>query len=250
MFNEDDINGPAGLAFLWTGFGICFTVASVFILLAVKIGTSRTREICILYGAGCLIQSLTYFALADGHGISKNFYGRHIAWLRYASWAIFVPFLIYRINFLDIATKHKKLVLLITSEAVIIFSFLSTQADTRRTTWLFYSASCFLSVVTCYYTLFEIKPTIPQSHRGVHTLMSIFLVATWAVFLLGQGMTDSGHVIPEGYTNLWFLVVDIVTKGVFGFITFAVMRSVDAKFPRVAASAPAATKYSKADKAN
>ena len=181
-----------------------------------------------------------YLLMALGQGALHLDGGREFLYARYIDWSITTPLLLLALSATalgELKTRPGLMVALVGADVYMIATGLAAGLSPTGSSakWIWYIVSCgaFLGV---YYVLWVplLKEARSRSTEAAnaYTRHAAILSVLWflypVVFILG---TDGAGMITPVLATVFFLLLDLATKVVYAFETYATVRNVSQATP-------------------
>jgi len=224
----------AGKIALWVFFALMVISSGVGALMSWNVPLKK-RVFHTITTVVFITASLSYFAMALGHGVSwkrETYHDgsgpgysakvtfRQIFWARYVDWAITTPLLLLNLGLLSgMAGGH--IVMLLTAGLILPLSGLfSTMSHTEAQHWGWYAIACLAYIFVIWHLAVNARASVVRNRsdavQKLSSSLAAYFLLLWAVYIIiwavGRGtalISVDGEVIAYG-------VLDFLAKPVFG----------------------------------
>jgi len=220
----NNTNTP-GIVFLWVTFGIMVFSAFAFFLSVIRARTEKIRKFSATYVIICSVAATAYMSMAFQQGFVRKENGRQFYYARYIDWAITTPLLLFELATLAGAGSTLTLLIVILDEIMVITGLFGGLSVRRGPTWIWFGMGCLAFLPIFYLITIHFRKYLNEHTRTPYTVQSIGLTVLWIIYPICWGLTDGGYVISVDYEHLWFCILDVLAKCVYGAFTVFVFRN-------------------------
>lgn len=221
---------------LWVVFALMIVSSIVFTVLSWRIPVSR-RVFHIITTIITLTSAAAYFAMASGHAstyhctavrdhhkhIPDTFHDvcRQVYWARYIQWAITSPLILLNLGLLAGVSGAHTLIAIVADEFLVfsaLFASFSHAESTQKWGWFAIGIISFFVVV--WHVALHGSRAVKAKAKSVGRLFTPLLAFTfilWAVYFVIWGLAEGSRRISVDAEVIAYSVLDILTKGVYGF---------------------------------
>jgi len=220
---------------LWVVFVVMVIATVVFTGLSWSIPMSK-RLYYIVTTMIVTFASLSYFAMATGHGISyhhvkiteshkhvpdttKDIY-REVYWARYVDWSLTTPLLLLDLALLaGISGGH--ILLAIVADIIMILTglFAAFGSEGNPNKWGWYAIACIAYLVVIWVLAVNGRSTAASKGGKVgafFTAIAGFTLVIWTVYPIVWGIADGSRNMDVDQEIIAYAVLDILAKPIFG----------------------------------
>ncbi|PRP86678.1 opsin-1 [Planoprotostelium fungivorum] len=220
----NNTNTP-GIVFLWVTFGIMVISAAAFFISAIRARTEKIRKFSVVNVIICSVAATAYMSMAYQQGFVRKENGRQFYYARYIDWAITTPLLLFELSSLA-GVGHTLIFLALALDEVMIITGLFGGLSVRRgPTWIWFGMGCLAFLPILYLIAIHYRKYLNEHTRKAYTFQCSWLIVLWLVYPICWGLTDGGYIISVDYEHLWFCILDVLAKCVFGAMTVFAFRS-------------------------
>jgi len=220
----NNTNTP-GIVFLWVAFGFMVFSAAAFFISALRSRTEKIRKFSVVNVIICSIAATAYMAMAFQQGFVRKENGRQFYYARYIDWVFTTPLLLFELASLAGAGTTLTLLIIVLDVIMIITGLFGGLSVRRGPTWVWFGMGCLAFLPIFYLVAVHYRKFLNDHTKRAYTVQSFWLISLWLVYPIAWGLTDGGYVISVDYEHLWFAILDVLAKCVFGAFTVFVFRS-------------------------
>ncbi|PSS05172.1 hypothetical protein BD289DRAFT_457518 [Coniella lustricola] len=232
---EYEHSSDTGNTALWIVFVIMLVASGFFALLSWNIPVNK-RLYHYVTTVITITASLSYFAMASGHGVSNHCFEerdthgkipdtyhqvcREVYYARYIDWAITTPFLLLDLCLLaGIDGAHT--IMAITADLVMILTGLFAAYGSAETAqkWGWYAIACIAYIFVVWHVALHGSNTVKAKGNTVTKLfgsLALFTFILWTAYPIVWGFADGGRKVSVDGEILAYAVLDVLAKPIFG----------------------------------
>nr|POF15503.1 opsin-1 [Quercus suber] len=230
-----EVAGEAGNRTLWVVFVVMVVASVVFTGLAWSVPTSK-RLYHIITTFITIFASLSYFAMASGHGIgyhkatdrTSHKHGpdtyqdvyRQVYWARYVDWTLTTPLLLLDLCLLAGLSGADILVAIVADVIMILTGlFAAFGAEDTPQKWGWYAIACIAYLVVIWQLVFHGRKAASAKGGKVGNFFAAiggFTLIIWTVYPIIWGIADGSRNMGVDEEIIAYAVLDILAKPVFG----------------------------------
>ncbi len=226
-------------AWLWVGVA-GMTVGAAVLLVTGPRGSKDEHNHTILHSFVPMVAAALYLLMALGQGSLTLGGGREFLYARYVDWTITTPLLLFALSKTALGearTRGGLVFALLGADVYMILTGLvaGLSPSGSEAKWIWYLVSCgaFLAV---YFVLWGpmLKEARARSANAAEayvrhaTILSVLWFLYPVVFLVGP---DGAGMITPVLATLLFLILDLTTKVIYAFVTYASTKKVSQTSP-------------------
>jgi len=219
----NNTNTP-GIVFLWVAFGFMVFSAAAFFISALRSRTEKIRKFSVVNVIVCSIAATAYMAMAFQQGFVRKENGRQFYYARYIDWVFTTPLLLFELASLAGAGTTLTLLIIVLDVIMIITGLFGGLSVRRGPTWVWFGMGCLAVLPIFYLVAVHYRKFLNDHTKRAYTVQSFWLISLWLVYPIAWGLTDGGYIISVDYEHLWFAILDVLAKCVFGAFTVFVFR--------------------------
>ncbi|KAL0262470.1 Small subunit processome complex component [Diplodia seriata] len=227
--------GEAGARTLWVVFVLMLLATIVFSGLSWTVPTSR-RLYHVVTTLITIIATLSYFAMASGHGVSEHHTTvreshkhvpdtyhdvyRQVYWARYVDWALTTPLLLLDLCLLAGVDGAHTLMAIIADEIMILtglFAAFGNEGTPQK--WGWYAIACIAYLVVIWHLALHGRAKALARGDSVKKLfgsLGLFTLILWTAYPIVWGVADGSRKASVNDEIIAYAVLDILAKPVFG----------------------------------
>ncbi|KAK4900268.1 hypothetical protein LTR27_002492 [Elasticomyces elasticus] len=224
-----------GTRTLWVVFVIMLLATIVFSGMAWTVPISK-RLYHIVTTLIVIFASLSYFAMASGHGISyhhvvvreshkhvpdttTDLY-RQVYWARYVDWSLTTPLLLLDLALLA-GLSGGVILMIMVADVIMILTGLFAAFGTEDTPqkWGWYAIACIAYLVVIWHLVVHGRATAMNKGSKVGNFFAAiggFTLVIWTVYPIIWGIADGSRNMNVDEEIIAYAVLDILAKPVFG----------------------------------
>jgi len=232
---EFQLTTETGYRTLWVVFIIMVISSAVFAGLAWKVPVQK-RFFHVITTLITVIASLSYFAMATGHGVTLHriviheqhdtvpdtwhVILRHVFFARYIDWAITTPLLLIDLAALA-GLSGASIFTIIVADLIMIFSGLFSafgRGDSPQK-WGWYAIGCLSFLVVVYHLVIHGRNSAIRKSSNVgnfYTSIATFTIVLWTLYPIIWGVADGARKLTVDREIIAYAILDILAKPVFG----------------------------------
>jgi len=217
-------NNTAATVFLYVTFGLFVAATIGFFISFIVAKTEKIRNMSLIYVAITTTAATAYLSMAFQQGYVLKENGRQFYYGRYVDWAITTPLLLIELFSLAGAGWNVTLIAIVFDLAMIItglFGALSARVAMR---WIWFGLGCLAMLPIIYLILVYNRRFLNDRTRTAYTVQAVALTILWCLYPLCWGLTEGGYNISEDFEHLWFCILDVLAKIVYGISILFVFR--------------------------
>lgn len=227
--------GETGMRTLWVVFVIMVIATVVFTGMSWTVPISK-RLYHIITTMIVIFASMSYFAMATGHGISyhhtvereshkhvpdttKDIY-RQVYWARYVDWSLTTPLLLLDLCLLaGLSGGH--IFMAIAADIIMILTGLFAAFGNEGTPqkWGWYAIACIAYLVVIWHLAYHGRAMAQAKGGKVGTFfaaISGFTLVIWTMYPIIWGVADGSRKMDVDSEIIAYAVLDVLAKVVFG----------------------------------
>ncbi|KAF7548068.1 hypothetical protein G7046_g8800 [Stylonectria norvegica] len=224
-------------------FAVC-AVMGISTLLALGASFSKPRQARLFHyiTAGILaIATVAYFTMGAGLGqdpIQVEFIRggkvraagtRSVFWVRYVDWFCTTPLLL--LDLLLTAGMPITIIIatIVADEIMIVCGLIGALTETRYK-WAYFVFSMFAFFFVIYVLLFEARRhanILGGSIKKTFTTCGVLTIGIWFLYPIAWGLSEGGNVIHPDSEAVFYGILDLIAKPVFGALLLWGHRSID-----------------------
>lgn len=225
-----EVVGPAGKIGLWIAF-VCMALPMLFFWYKAyqkPVGQRKFEYLSMTING---IASLAYLTMATGYGASAV-NGQQFFYARYVDWTLTTPLMLIDLVYLANESAYTETVLHLVAIDVlmIIAGLIGALQGGQSTSWMFFAFSMvFFSLI--FYVLLvdgEFKASISQRYAEVYNRASWLTAIFWCGYPIAWVLHEGCGIINLDTAVIIYLILDTISKSVWGFIILLGRDSVDA----------------------
>jgi len=236
--------GNSGSKTLWIIFVIMLLASVVFTGLSWRVPVAK-RLYYVVTTLITIFASLSYFAMATGHGVSYNHIKvreshhhvpdtyhdvyRQVFWARYIDWSLTTPLLLLDLGLLA-GLNGAHLLMAIVADIIMcltgLFAALSEEEGGGK--WGFYSIACISYIVIIWHLAVNGRVTAKAKGSKVgkfFVAISTFTLVLWTLYPIVWGIADGARLVSVDTEIIAYAVLDVLAKVGFGSWLLAVHAS-------------------------
>jgi len=220
---------------LWVVFVIMLIATIVFTGLSWSVPISK-RLFHIITTLIVAFASLSYFAMATGHGVSyhhttvteshkhvpdttKDIY-REVYWARYVDWSLTTPLLLLDLALLAGLSGGHILIAIIADIIMILtglFAAFGSEGTPQK--WGWYAIACIAYLVVIWILAYHGRATAFKKSGKVGNFFAAiggFTLVIWTVYPVVWGIADGSRNVDVDGEIIAYAVLDVLAKPIFG----------------------------------
>ncbi|OJD36910.1 family a g protein-coupled receptor-like protein [Diplodia corticola] len=227
--------GEAGARTLWVVFVLMLLATITFSGLSWTVPTSR-RLYHVVTTLITIIASLSYFAMATGHGVSEHHTRvreshkhvpdtyhdvyRQVFWARYVDWALTTPLLLLDLCLLAGVDGAHTLMAIVADEIMILtglFAAFGNEGTPQK--WGWYTIACIAYLVVIWHLAIHGRAKAFSRGDKVSKLfgsLALFTLILWTAYPIVWGVADGSRRASVNDEIIAYAVLDLLAKPVFG----------------------------------
>jgi len=220
---------------LWVVFVVMLVASIVFTGMSWNVPVSK-RLYHVITTMIVLIASMSYFAMASGHGISyhktvvkeqnkhvpdteKDIY-REVYWARYVDWAFTTPFLLLDLCLLA-GMNGGQIFMTIAADIVMILTglFAAFGSEDTPQKWGWYAIACIAYLVVIWHLVIHGRAGAMAKGGKVGNFFAAiggFTLIIWTVYPIIWGIADGSRNMDVDEEIIAYAVLDVLAKPIFG----------------------------------
>lgn len=220
---------------LWVVFVVMLVASIVFTGMAWNVAMSK-RLYHVVTTLIVVFASISYFAMASGHGISyhrvvethKNKHVpdthtdilREVYWARYVDWSVTTPLLLLDLLLLAGASGGA-IFIAIVADIIMILTGLFAAFGSEETPqkWGWYAIACIAYLVVLWQLIINGRATASAKGGKVGSFYAAiggFTVIIWTIYPIVWGIADGSRNMSVDQEIIAYAVLDILAKPIFG----------------------------------
>jgi len=220
---------------LWVVFVIMVVATIVFTGMAWNVPISK-RLYHIVTTLITIFASLSYFAMATGHGIgyhttvekeqhkhvpdTEHEIRRQVYWARYVDWSLTTPLLLLDLCLLA-GMNGGNILIDIVADVIMILTGLFAAFGSEGTPqkWGWYAIACIAYLVVIWQLVIHGRSTVSKQGGKVANFFAAiggFTLIIWTVYPIIWGVADGSRNMNVDEEIIAYAVLDILAKPVFG----------------------------------
>ncbi|KAF2102569.1 family A G protein-coupled receptor-like protein [Rhizodiscina lignyota] len=225
-----------GKTTLWVVFVIMLVASIIFTGMSWSIPISK-RLYHILTTLITIIATISYFAMATGHGVTwhhikaveqhdhglpdttRDIY-RQVYWARYVDWALTTPLLLLDLAFLAGMNGGTILIAIVADVTMILTGlFAAFGSETTGQKWGWYAIACIAYLVIIFQLVLNGRTASLAKGSNVSKFfisIAAFTLIVWTAYPVIWGVADGGRHISVDGEIIAYAVLDILAKPIFG----------------------------------
>jgi len=220
----------AGSDWLWTVTAIDF--CSLLVFLVMLYFTPRTDRIFhYITVLTVIVTGIAYFTMASDigsmaipvewirHDSTVAGTTRQVFWIRYLDWALTSPLIIFNLLLTAGVYWHTILYTIMLELVYILLLFVGAIVpDTYK--WGYYTiAIVALALVLENICWAGIKHSniLGGNIRRLYRILGPYIFVLWMLYPISWGVSEGGNVIPPDSEQIFYGILDVLSKPVFGF---------------------------------
>nr|AHH02116.1 protein 118 [synthetic construct] len=225
-----------GEAMYWIVFGVfSLSALAIAVLTYRKAPALRSHGYCTL--AILCTASIAYFSMATqgGYAFIKVYdetnTARAIYWARYVDWTITTPLLLLDI-LLMAGLSIGDTLWIVAADLAMILTGLFGALLPNRYKWGWFGIGCLFMVFIMWGLLFHgRRAAFLRSKKigGVYSILSLYLLALWWIYPIAWGLAEGSNTISSKAEAIFYGCLDLMTKGVFGWMIMLMAEPVVAR---------------------
>jgi len=233
--NEHQHATDTGNRTLWVVFVVMVVASIVFTGMSWSVPISK-RLFHIVTTLITIFASLSYFAMATGHGISyhkvvvrkqhdhvpdthRNIY-REVYWARYVDWSVTTPLLLLDLALLAGMAGGNILIAIIADLIMILTGlFAAFGAEETPQKWGWYAIACIAYLVIIWQLVVNGRTNAVAKGGKVGNFFAAiggFTLVIWTVYPIIWGIADGSRNMDVDQEIIAYAVLDLLAKPVFG----------------------------------
>ncbi|KAF2863332.1 bacteriorhodopsin [Piedraia hortae CBS 480.64] len=233
---EYEVAGEAGHRSLWVGFVVMLISMIVFVGVSWSIPMSK-RLFHVITTLIVTIATLSYFAMASGHGVSEHYitekqhhkHGvpdttkeivRQVYWARYVDWALTTPLLLLDLCLVaGLDGGHTLLAIVADLIMALTGLFAAFGREDTPQRWGWYTIACISYLVIVWQLLGNGRvAALACGERPRNFFLSIagFTLVVWAIYPIIWGIGEGARKMSVDEEIIAYVILDILAKPVFG----------------------------------
>ncbi|KAK8195957.1 hypothetical protein M8818_007108 [Zalaria obscura] len=229
---------------LWVVFVIMVIASAAFAGMSWTVPVSK-RLYHIITTLIVIFASLSYFAMASGHGIgyhhvvvteqhshvpdtTKDVY-RQVYWARYVDWSLTTPLLLLDLSLLA-GLNGAHILMAILADVIMILTglFAAFGSEGSPQKWGWYTIACIAYLVVIWHLAIHGRALAMQKGGKVGNFFAAiagFTLVIWTIYPIIWGVADGSRHLNVDQEIIAYAVLDLLAKPVFGaWLLFTHMR--------------------------
>ncbi|KJX94507.1 unnamed protein product [Zymoseptoria tritici ST99CH_1A5] len=220
---------------LWVVFVVMLVSSIIFTGMAWSVPVSK-RLYHIITTMITIFATLSYFAMASGHGISYNHTEvreshkhvpdtthdvyRQVYWARYVDWTVTTPLLLLDLALLA-GLNGATIFITIVADIIMILTGLFAAFGTEGTPqkWGWYAIACIAYLVVIWMLVVHGRQSASGKGNkvgGFYASIGAFTLILWTIYPIIWGVADGSRILDVDEEIISYAVLDILAKPVFG----------------------------------
>lgn len=225
----------SGKTALWVVFVIMVISSVMFAGMSWRVPVSK-RIYYVITTLITIFASLSYFAMATGHGVLYNhvrvrhshnhvpdtFHDvyRQVFWARYVDWSLTTPLILINLGLLA-GLNGAHLLIAIIADVIMILTgmFAAFGSEGTPQKWGWYAIGCISYLVVVWHLIINGRVQAKAKGSKVGRFFASiagFTIIVWAAYLIVWGIADGARKISVDSEIIAYAVLDILAKPVFG----------------------------------
>jgi len=224
-----------GTRTLWVVFVVMLVASIVFSGMAWNVPMSK-RLYHIVTTMITIFATLSYFAMASGHGISyhhvvvreshkhvpdttKDVY-RQVYWARYVDWSVTTPLLLLDLALLA-GLSGGAIFMAIVADVIMILTglFAAFGAEDTPQKWGWYAIACIAYLIVIWQLVYHGRASAAGKGGKVGNFFAAiggFTLIIWTVYPIIWGIADGSRNMDVDEEIISYAVLDVLAKPIFG----------------------------------
>jgi len=220
---------------LWVVFVIMLVASIVFSGMAWNVPIAK-RLYHIVTALIVIIASLSYFAMASGHGIgyhhvvvkeqhkhvpdTEHDIYRQVYWARYVDWAFTTPLLLLDLCLLA-GMNGGQILMTVVADIIMILTglFAAFGAEETPQKWGWYAIACIAYLVVIWHLVIHGRAGAAAKGGKVGNFFAAiggFTLIIWTVYPIIWGIADGSRNMDVDEEIISYAVLDVLAKPIFG----------------------------------
>jgi len=249
--NVNYVVGPqADLAITTNGSDWYFTVCAVMSVaslafMGMAMGKPRTHRLFHYITAGItFVASIAYFSMGAGLGqvpIQVEFVRpyssqglaaagtREIFYVRYIDWFVTTPLLLLDLCLTAGLPAPTIAITILADEIMIVTGLVGalTQTSYKWGYWVFGMFAFFFVVYQLAFVGLKSSRAISAEAGKVYMTCGVLTIGIWFLYPIAWGLSEGGNVIHPDGEAIFYGILDLIAKPVFGFLLIMGHRNID-----------------------
>lgn len=227
--------GHSGKTALWVVFVIMIISSVIFAGMSWRVPVSK-RLYYVITTLITIFASLSYFAMATGHGVSYNhvrvrhshshvpdtFHDvyRQVFWARYVDWSLTTPLILIDLGLLAGLSGAHLLIAIIADVIMILtgmFAALGSEGTPQK--WGWYAIGCISYLVVIWHLAVNGRAQAKAKGSKVGQFfiaITGFTIIVWTAYPIVWGIASGARKMSVDSEIIAYAVLDILAKPVFG----------------------------------
>jgi len=238
-----------GTKTLWVVFVIMLIASAGFTALSWKVPLSK-RLFHTITTMITIFASLSYFAMASGHGISVHTttirhqndhvpdtyttVHRQVFWARYVDWSLTTPLLLLDLGLLA-GMSGGHIIMAIIADLIMVLTGLFAAFGEEGTPqkWGWYTIACIAYIFVVWHLALNGGANASAKGpkvRSFFTAIAAYTLILWTAYPIVWGLADGSRKVGVDGEVIAYAILDVLAKGVFGawlLITHSSLRETD-----------------------
>ncbi|OCK79566.1 family A G protein-coupled receptor-like protein [Lepidopterella palustris CBS 459.81] len=226
--------GNRGKTALWVVFVIMVISSAVFAGMAWRVPISK-RLYYVVTTLITIIASISYFAMATGHGVSykhirlrqshnyvpdtyHDIY-RKVFWARYIDWSLTTPLVLLDLSLLAGLSGAYILMAIIADVIMILTGLFAAFGSEGIQKWGWYAIACIAYLVVVWHLAINGRVQAKAKGSKVSSFFAAitgFTLIVWTAYPIVWGIANGSRKISVDGEIIAYAVLDILAKPVFG----------------------------------
>ncbi len=154
---------------------------------------------------------------------------RQIFYVRYIDWFITTPLLLLAL-FLTCALPWPTISYIIAMSEIMVVTGLVGALVSSRYKWGFFAFGCAAFLFVAYAVVFKGRAYAKSLGTDIHKVYltcAAYQMALWFLYPIAWGLSEGGNVIASDSEQIFYGVLDLLTKPVFSFLLLWGHRNID-----------------------
>ncbi|OQN96149.1 hypothetical protein B0A48_18064 [Cryoendolithus antarcticus] len=220
---------------LWVVFVIMFVASVLFTGLSWNVPISK-RLYHIVTTLIVIFASLSYFAMASGHGISyhksieieknrhipdvENVVYRQVYWARYVDWTLTTPLLLLDLALLA-GLNGGSILIAVVADIIMVLTGLFAAFGSEQTAqkWGWYTIANIAYLVVIWQLVYHGRAAASSKGGKVGSFFAAiggFTLVIWTVYPIVWGIADGSRNLNVDQEIIAYAILDVLAKPIFG----------------------------------
>ncbi|KAI1140395.1 opsin-1 [Hypoxylon sp. FL0543] len=226
-------SGDVGHRTLWVVLAIMGLSSLAFYIMAMRVAVQK-RLFHIITALVTTFGFLSYYAIATGDGITPHSYVagrskhgavtdiviRDVYWARYVDWALTTPLVLLNLCLLAGLNGASILLIVVSDVVMVLTGLFAALSGGEAQGWGWYAIACIAYINVAYQVGYKGRHAVSSKDNATRTFfasISLFTLLLWAAYLIVWALADGARCINIDGEIIAYAVLDILSKGIFGF---------------------------------